>query len=432
MSQAEAHPAKRRSLSWINRDGKLILMTRGIRSFGYGFLSVLLAIYLKKVLLLGEGAIVGAFLSAALIGSAGFTLFASVYADRIGRRKMLIFLSVLMALSGVTFTLTKDPIILFIAAAIGTLSPTGAEIGSFLPMEQAILPQCCTQEDRNPVFAAYNVVGTLSSAGGSFFAGIVDLLPDAFNLSELGSYHVMFALYAGLAVWAIILYLLLSRGAEVPTIGTRSERKPVSHESKVRIAKLSSLFATDSFAGGFVLMSIIALWFNTKWGVPVSQISLVFGIAGVLTTISYYLAVRIAKRIGLLRTMVFTHIPSNILLILVPFAPTFLLAIAFFLARQSISQMDVPTRQSYTVAIVPPEERMFAAGVTSVSRNLAQAVSPSISTQAMEIVNSAPFVIGGSLKIVYDVAVYFSFRNIRPPEESNLEEPKSKGKSRRS
>ncbi len=426
MGQDERRTAGLLRLRWMSRDGRLILMTRGIRSFGYGFLSVILAIYLKDVLGLGEGAVVGAILSAALIGSAGFTTFASVYADRLGRRKILLLLAALMSLSGVVFVLTGDPLILFIAAAIGTLSPTGAEIGSFLPMEQAILPQCCSEGNRNNAFVAYNLVGTLSAAGGTLFAGIVDFLPGYFGLSTLGAYHVMFGLYAGIGAWALILYLLLSPRAEVTTKQIGKPKEPVSDQSKARIARLASLFAIDSFAGGFVLLSIVSLWFNTRWGVPVSEISLVLFIAQILTTISYYVAIRIAKRIGLLRTMVFTHIPSNVFLILVPFAPSYLGAVALFLARQAISQMDVPTRQSYTVAIVPPEDRTFAAGVTSVSRNLAQATSPSISTKAMEVVSlSSPFIVGGLLKIVYDIAVFFNFRNIRPAEERDLPRRKS-------
>jgi len=432
MTEGPSRPRRRWSLSWIDRDGKLILTTRGVRSFGYGFVSFILGIYLSEVLDLGESAAVGAILSGALIGSAGFTTFVSFYADRLGRKRMLILLAALMALSGIVFVLTRDPVILFIAAAVGTLSPTGAEIGSFLPMEQAILPQCVSQENRNNIFAAYNVVGSLTGAAGFLFGGIVTYLESALN-SEVLAFHVMFILYAIIGLSALILYLLLSPKTELQTAVGDRQRQRVSRESKVRVGRLASLFAVDSFAGGFVLLSIISLWFSTKFDRPLSELSLIFFVAGILTTVSYYMAVRIARKIGLLRTMVFTHIPSNVFLILVPLAPTYLGAIALFLARQAISPMDVPTRQSYTVAIVPPEARTFAAGVTSISRNVAQAASPSISTYALgAISNAAPFIIGGSLKIVYDVAVFFSFRHIHPPDESHMAKPRSSERPGRS
>jgi MFS family permease len=371
-------------LEWLTRDGKLLLTTRAVRSFGYGFLSVILFIYLADFLNFDD-VMVGVVLSATLLGGASFTIFCSLYADRIGRRKMLIFLSFLMASSGVLFYLTENHAVILIAAVIGTLSPTGGEVGSFLPMEQTILPQTCSEEKRNSAFAAYNMVGTLAAAAGALFSSIIAVFQSGLGLGEAESYRTMFLIYSFLAITAACLYLVMSSGAELAKAQSEVPKKRLSPESRTIVAKLSILFGVDAFAGGFVL------------------------------------AVGLAKRIGLIRTMVFTHIPSNILLILVPIAPTFVLSMAFFLGRQAISQMDVPTRQSYTVAVVAPEERIIAAGTAGIARNVAQATSPSLSGYAMQFISlSSPFFIGGSLKILYDIAVYFNFRKIRPPEEAHM------------
>lgn len=408
---------------YLTRDGWLLLSTRGVRSFGYGFLSVILAIYLD---LLGfDKLMIGAVLSATLLGSAAFTTFVSVYADRLGRRRMLVALAILMGVSGIIFALTTDTVAIFVAAIIGTLSPTGAEVGSFLPMEQAILPQTTSQERRNSVFATYNVVGTLCSAFGALFSGLVAILQDA-GIDQLESFRYMFLIYALLAFSVAGLYLTLSSSSELAAEHRNLPRKSLSPQTRKVIARLGGLFGVDAFAGGFVLQSIISYWFFTRYGVPEGQLSVIFFVASLLTTMSFYAAVWLARRIGLINTMVFTHIPSNVLLILVPVADTFLLSLAFYLARQAISQMDVPTRQSYTVAIVAPEERTTVASITSFSRNVSQAASPSISGYAMQAVSlSSPFFIGGSLKIVYDIAVYFNFRNIKPPEEIEREKKKS-------
>jgi MFS family permease len=407
-------------LEWLTRDGKLLLTTRAVRSFGYGFLSVILFIYLADFLNFDD-VMVGVVLSATLLGGASFTIFCSLYADRIGRRKMLIFLSFLMASSGVLFYLTENHAVILIAAVIGTLSPTGGEVGSFLPMEQTILPQTCSEEKRNSAFAAYNMVGTLAAAAGALFSSIIAVFQSGLGLGEAESYRTMFLIYSFLAITAACLYLVMSSGAELAKAQSEVPKKRLSPESRTIVAKLSILFGVDAFAGGFVLQSIISYWFHTTYNVPEEQLAVIFFVANVLSTISFYAAVGLAKRIGLIRTMVFTHIPSNILLILVPIAPTFVLSMAFFLGRQAISQMDVPTRQSYTVAVVAPEERIIAAGTAGIARNVAQATSPSLSGYAMQFISlSSPFFIGGSLKILYDIAVYFNFRKIRPPEEAHM------------
>jgi len=373
-------------------------------------------IYLGKIVGFSD-LMVGAILSATLLGSAAFTVLVSVYADRLGRKRLLIVLSLLMALSGLTFAITTDYNILLLAAIVGTLSPTGAEIGSFLPMEQAILPQTVSQEKRNSVFAAYNVVGYLAAAFGGLAYGFVGIL-EQMHVSAMEAHRIMFLVYAVLAIMVVVLYTTLSAKAEMASVrGTRSRRK-MSQGTRKIVVRLSGLFAVDSFAGGFVLQTFILYWFSKTYGVSAGTVGGLAFVAGLLTTLSMYAAVWLSKRIGLLNTMVFTHIPSSVFLILIPVATTFPLSMAFFFARQSISQMDVPTRQSYTVAIVAPEERTAAAGMTAIARNVSQATSPSVSGYVVEPVSlAAPFFIGGILKIMFDIGVYFNFRHIKPPEE---------------
>jgi len=404
-------------LEWMTRDGKLLLSTRGLRAFGYGLLSALMFIYLGKVVGFSKLQVT-AVLSATLLGSAAFTVFVSMYADRLGRKRLLIVLSILMALSGVTFVLSTNFYVLMLAAIVGTLSPTGAEIGSFLPMEQAILPQTVTQERRTTAFAAYNIVGYLAIAFGGLFYGVVGVLEKSVGYSAIDAHKVMFMLYAGLALAVAALYLFLSEKAEMYAVRGKQARVRMSPESRRKVARLSGLFAVDAFAGGFVLQTYILYWFSTTYNASAEMIGQLAFVAGLLTTLSMYAAVWLSKRIGLLRTMVFTHIPSSVFLILIPIGNSLALSTAFFFARQAISQMDVPTRQSYTVAIVAPEERTAAAGTTSIARNVSQATgAPASGVVEQSVSLSAPFFIGGLLKIAFDIAVYFSFRNIRPPEE---------------
>ena len=408
------------SLDWLTIDGKLLLTTRMVRTFSYGFLSIILAIYLKH---LGfEDILIGAILSLTLLNSVFFTLFASFYADRIGRRKILIIYAVLMAFAGSIFLFTDNYIGLIIAALIGTINVTGSETGAFLSIEQAILPQTVKKiTKRNTIYAFYNMGGTMAMSAGILLAGVPQLLQET-GWSQIESFKPLFAAYvlAGLAV--TILYLFLSKDIEIKDKNqiksTTPSLKHLSKKSRSIIGRLSLLFSLDSFAGGFVIQSIISFWFYTKFGVDLSTLSLIFAIAGILTAFSYIIATRIADRIGLINTMVFTHIPSNVLLIILAFAPAFPIALGLHLARMTLSQMDVPTRQSYIVAVVDEKERTTAAGITNTSRNVAQAVSPSITGVIIQSLwLSAPFVIGGVLKIAYDIGVYFNFRKIKPPEE---------------
>ena len=408
--------------SWLSKDGKLLLAARTLRTFAYGFLSVILAIYLKLVGF--EDIYIGLILTTTLVNSVIFTLIASFYADRIGRRKILIAYGALMSLSGAIFFITTNYIALIASALIGTINVTGTETGAFLSIEQAALPQTINDTNkRNTGYALYNMVGTFAMSAGVLLSGLPDIITQRYGVNQIESIRPLFLLYSVIGLAVLGIYYLISNKVEIQTINKRSKplRETLSPKSKQIVGKLSSLFALDSFAGGFVIQSIVSLWFFTKFGVDLTTLSYIFSIAGVLTAFSYLAAAKIADRIGLINTMVFTHIPSNILLILVAFAPTFTLAVALYLARMALSQMDVPTRQSYLVAVVRENERTAAAGITNISRNITQSISPSLAGYILQSLSilSAPFVLGGVLKIVYDVILYFNFKSIKPPDEGN-------------
>jgi len=406
-------------IDWLSKDGKLVLAARVTRTFAYGFLSIVLAIYLK---LIGfNDIVIGLVLASTLVNSVIFTLIPSFYADRLGRRNMLVIYAALMSISGAIFLATEDYLALIAAALIGTINVTGSETGAFLSLEQALLPQTVSNvRKRNTIFALYNMAGTFAMSIGILLSGLPTILQHQFGLSQIESIKPLFMLYSSLGIIVMIIYFMLSKKIELTGDQIAKPLTQVlSPETKKIVGKLSGLFSLDSFAGGFVIQSIVAFWFFTKFGLDLTTLSYIFSIAGVLTAFSFLAAARIADKIGLVNTMVFTHIPSNILLILVGFAPTLPLAIAFYLGRMALSQMDVPTRQSYIVSVVKEEERTASTGITNISRNISQAVSPSLTgyiLQALPVL-SAPFVIGGILKIAYDLALYLNFKNIKPAEE---------------
>jgi len=406
-------------LDWITKDGKLLLSARIVRTFSYGFLSIILAIYLKLVGF--DEILIGIILSATLANSVIFNLFASFYADKIGRRKILIMYATLMSISGSVFFLTENYIALIFAAFIGTINVTGTETSAFLSIEQATLPQTVKNPKKvNTIFALYNMAGTFAMSLGILLAALPQIFEENFGWNEIESFKPLFLVYIFTGISVVGIYFFLSKKIEVQNNNTLGKpfTNGLSKKSKKIVWKLSSLFSLDSFAGGFVIQSIVAFWFFTKFGVDLTTISIVFSIAGVLTAFSFIIATRLADKIGLINTMVFTHIPSNILLIAIAFAPSFYLALTLYLARMSLSQMDVPTRQSYIVSIVNENERTAVAGITNTSRNVAQAISPSITGVIIQSLwLSAPFVIGGILKIAYDIGIYFNFRKIKPPGE---------------
>ena len=403
----------------VKRDIPLLFATRVIRMFGYGFLSVVLVLYLvTRGLSEGE---IGLLLTLTLAGDAAITLWITTSADRLGRRRMLVLGAGLMIISGLIFSLTGNYILLVATAIIGVISPSGNEIGPFLSIEQASLSQLVPDEKRTQTFAWYNLAGSFATATGALVGGALAQLLQGKGYTPLDSYRVVLMGYTLIGLLLIGLFLRLSHSVEAPKLAEVSStpRRLGLHKSRGVVYRLSSLFALDAFAGALVVQSMVAYWFNVKFGVQPAVLGAIFFAANILAGISALSAAWIAKRIGLINTMVYTHIPSNILLILVPFMPTLPLAILALLLRFSISQMDVPTRQSYTMAVVSPDERSAAMGVTSIARSIGAMLSPAITGQLMAITGlmGAPFVIAGSLKIVYDVLIWRGFRAIKPPEE---------------
>jgi MFS family permease len=393
-------------------DIALLFSARSIRLFAYGALSVVLALYLHEVGLTGEA--IGLLFTLTLAGDAGISLWITTTADRIGRKKMLLLGSALMIMAGVVFSLTGNPALLMMAAIIGVISPSGNEIGPFLSLEQAALSQLLPMEQRTKAFAWYNVAGSLATAVGALGGGLLSQELTHAGLSELSAYRAVILGYAACGIILAVIFLFLSSEIETSPTASVQQRMFGLHESKSIVLKLSGLFALDAFAGGFVIQSMVAYWFHIKFGMDAGHLGTIFFGANILAGMSALFAVKIASRIGLINTMVFTHIPSNILLCLVPLMPNLSLAVTLLLVRFSISQMDVPTRQSYTMAVVAPDERSAAAGVTGIARSIGAAVSPALSgvLLASPVLLSAPFLVAGGLKIVYDLLLYRSFHRI--------------------
>ena len=403
----------------MDRNVFTLFSARILRLFCYGFLSVVLALYFAEIGLTERQ--IGFLFTLTLVGDAGISLWLTTTADRYGRKRTLIVGALLMTVAGVVFLVTHNVLILLAAAIIGVISPSGNEIGPFLSVEQAALAQLLPSEKRTQMFAWYNLVGSFATAVGALAGGWLAQLLQFRGMSALVAYRSVLTGYALGGIILATLFLLLTRDVEATTA---SQAKPAHrvlglHRSRGVVIRLSGLFALDAFAGGLVVQALIAYWFHVKFGIDAGLIGSIFFGANMLAGVSALLAVRLANRIGLINTMVFTHIPSNLLLILVPLMPTLPLAITVLLLRFSISQMDVPTRQSYTMAVVSPDERSAASGVTSIARSLGAAISPSLTGIffAVPALLSVPFFLAGGLKIVYDLLLYRGFRTMRPPEE---------------
>ncbi len=317
-----------------------------------------------------------------------------------------------MVLAGTVFCVTGNPVLLIIAGIIGVISPSGNEIGPFLSLEQAALSQLLPSEQRTKAFAWYNLAGSLSTATGALAGGFLSEGLTRSGFSAIASYRAVIFGYAAVGIILAVLFLNLSSSVEAAATVPAEKRVLGLHKSRRVVAKLSGLFALDAFAGGFVIQSMMAYWFHIKFGIDAGLLGSIFFGANIFAGVSALLAVKMASRIGLINTMVFTHIPSNVLLCLVPLMPNLTLTIMVLLLRFSISQMDVPTRQSYTMAVVEPDERSAASGVTTIARSIGAAVSPALSGVflAYPFLLSAPFLVAGGLKIAYDLLLYRSFR----------------------
>ena len=370
----------------------------------------MLVLYLAYIGLSGPA--IGLLLTLTLLGDAAISLWITTRADRAGRRRMLLVGAGLMAAGGVAFLATRRPELLMIAAIVGVISPSGNEVGPFLSIEQAALSQLVSDQQRTRVFAWYNLAGSVMTALGALAGGWFMQLAGRAGVPEATSYRALLAAYAAAGLVLAVLFVQLSPVVETPLSQAASTARFGLHRSRSVVARLSALFALDAFAGAFVLQSVMAYWFHVRFGASTAALGTLFFGANLLAAASALLAHRFAARFGLVKTMVFTHLPSNLLLALVPLMPTMASAMVVLLARFAISQMDVPTRQSYTMAVVAPDERAAAAGVTAIARSLGAGAAPMVGGAFLLTGSGVPFFVAGGLKIAYDLMLYRAFRRL--------------------
>ena len=386
-----------------------LYIARGLRGFGDGFAIIILPAYMTA---LGFDAIaVGIVATLSLLGTALLTLVAGLIAPRHDMRALLLFGAALMAATGMAFPNVEHLAVISLVAFVGTINPSAGDLGMLVPLEHAMLARGASDRTRTRVFARYSLIGALSAAAGSLASSLPDFL-NASGISNLNAFRWMFYLYAALGVAAALLYRGLPR-----THAEEKHHAPLG-ASRGMVYKLAALFSIDAFAGGFIAQSLLVLWLFERFDLSLSAAGLFFFWSSTLSAFSYPVAAWIAKRVGLVNTMVFTHIPSSVFLIIAAFAPNLYVALGLLLLRSALSQMDVPTRTSYVMAVVTPAERPAAASVTTVPRSLASAASPAITGVLLATAfPGLPLILCGTLKIVYDIALLFSFRHVKPPEE---------------
>ena len=399
----------------LTPDGRWLFAGRALRTFSFGYLSLALALYLSARGF--SAAAIGGVLTATLVEDAVFTALVAGLANRLGRRRLLTACSLLISFAGVLLAVGDAPWVLVVGAVLGTLSPSGQEAGPFSPVEQALLPTTVSREARTRAFAWYNVAGYVPAALGSLAAAGWLKAAAAMGMEELAAFRDLLWFYTAGGVALALVYQRLS-----PAVEMNAPRPPAArmglHRSRRVVFELAGLQALDSLAGGFIVQSLLVYWFHLRYGVGADALGPLFFGTNLLSAVSFLVAARVAARVGLLNTMVFSHLPSNVLLCLVPLAPSFPLAAALLLARHLLSQMDVPTRQAYTMALVAPDERPAAAGFTTSARGLAQAAAPVITGVALQRAASGlPFFLAGGLKIAYDLALYLRFRKVPLPDK---------------
>jgi MFS family permease len=388
-----------------------IYAARALRDFGDGFVAVLLPVYLTAM---GLGPFeVGVAATLALLGSALMTLGIGLIGGRVDQRRLLMAACGLMIATGLAFALSSTYAFVLLVAFVGTINPSSGSVSIFVPLEHAILARSVVDIDRTKMFARYGLIGSFAAATGALASGSPDLLV-AIGASRLGALKAMFVLYAVLGAIGGLIYARIAAEPASP------ERKPVAALGPSRgiVYRMAALFSVDAFAGGFAVQSLIALWLFNKFGLSLAAAGMFFFWSGVLAAFSFPVAAWLSRRIGLVNTMAFTHIPSSVCLILAAVSPSLEVALALLLVRAALSQMDVPTRSSYVMAVVTPPERPAAASVTSVPRSLAAAASPAMAGALFAAgLEAWPLVICGVLKIAYDFALLWAFRHIKPPEE---------------
>jgi MFS family permease len=392
-------------------DSKRLVLTRALRGLGDGFVSVYLAAYLQ---LLGFSAFqIGALVTGMLVGSAVLTLLAGLASHRISTRRVLFGAALLMGLTGAGFASIDTFWLLFFVAFVGTLNPSAGDVSVFVPTEQSILAGEATSRDRTALFARYTLGGSLFGAFGALMSGLPEAAANRFGLSLDATFRAGFVLYSVLALVIAAIYTRLEHGSSP---SAANENVPL-RKSRSIVVRLTMLFALDSFGGGFVIDSLVILWLFLRFDLSQQAVGAVFFGTRMLAALSQLVSPRLANRFGPVETMVFTHIPANLFLVLAALMPTPSLAVLFLIVRTAFSSMDVPVRQSYVMSVVPPEERAAAASVTSVPRSLASAISPLIAGSLLGISTFGwPLVIGGVLKIIYDILLLVQFRHLRPAE----------------
>ena len=390
----------------------VLLQTRGIRALGDGLVSVVLAGYLTARGLTATE--IGIVIAATLLGSAALTLYVGFRANAHSRRGVLRFMSLLMVGTGLGFAAFGDFWLLLIVGLIGTLNPSGGDVSAFLPTEQAVLPTTVDDSQRTALFARYGLVGIFVAAAGAALAGVPEALADPTGVTEITALRLVFVVYALLGAIVFIQYRRLSSSIERPA----ATQSTTLGSSRHMVYRLAALFSLDSFGGGFTITAILVLWLQRRFDFSLAVSGAVFFWAGLLAAGSQLLAPVVARRIGLIRTMVFTHLPANGFLVAAAFMPTAPLAVGCLLARAALSQMDIPARNSYVMAVVTPDERPAAASLTNVPRSLA-ATLPPIAAGWMLSQSSFgwPLIVGGVIKAIYDLLLLVQFRNLRPPEE---------------
>jgi MFS family permease len=398
------------SFKLISSEVLVLYAARGVRGFADGFAVIILPAYLSAIGL--SPVAIGVVATTALLGSSLLTLVVGFVAPRHDLRSMLILGAALMVATGVAFPQIQHIAFVLLVAFVGTINPNTGDSGILVPLEHAMLARSVADSDRTRAFARYSLTGALATAAGSLIAATPDLLV-AQGFGRLASFEMMFYGYAALGLLGAALYRLLPH-AQAEERATSTPLGPSRHT----VYKLAALFSLDSFAGGLVVQSLLALWLFERFDLSLSAASLFFFWTSVLTAFSYPVAARLSVRIGLINTMVFTHIPSSIFLIIAAFSGDLIVTLGLLLVRSALSQMDVPARSSYVMAVVTPAERTAAASVTAVPRSLASSLGPALAGMLLATPFSGlPLVVCGALKIVYDLALLYSFRHVKPPEE---------------
>lgn len=392
-----------------------VLAAKGLRAFGDGYVSLLLPAYLLE--LRHAPLEVGILATATLVGSGILTLGVGLHAYRFHYRAVLLAAAALMAATGAGFAFVTSFWPLLAIAFVGTLNPSGGDVSVFLPLEHALLSRVTADRDRTATFARYSLVGSLVGALGALAAAIPAWMAREWGITPLAAMQAMFALYAAIGCATALTYRGLPRAMEAET---RAPPAPLTR-SRGRVYTLAALFSLDAFGGGLVAQSMLALWLYQRHGMGPAEVGTIFFATSVLAAVSYIVAVRVAERIGLVNTMVFTHIPANLCLAAIPFADSLAVVVILLLVRGLLSQMDVPTRTSYVMAIVLPEERPAAASITTVPRSLASAAGPVLAGYLLGLSPFGwPLVAAGGVKIAYDLMLLATFRKIRPPEETGV------------